>query len=300
MIADDMMSFIKSDIIVFGLGVLLFIIATLWFIFKKLIWILIPISSCFFSVLIMMGLLGLLGWKVTVISSNFIALMLILTMAMNIHISTRFLQLKNDFPNLDNFKTITMTTGKMFWPIAYTVLTTICAFLSLIFSGIKPIIDFGWMMTLGLITSFIITFTLLPTLLNFMSNNNTKIKEDSESKITSFFGKISINYKNSIFIITGLVIVLSIIGISRLEVENSFINYFNKNTEIYKGMKLIDENLGGTTPLEVILKFPEKIEIEKNKDDEFDDWGDEDETKMMKNTGLQKIKLIKFKQFITI
>ena len=277
MIADDMMSFIKSDIIVFGLGVLLFIIATLWFVFRKLIWIIVPISSCFFSVLIMTGLLGLLGWKVTVISSNFIALMLILTMAMNIHMSTRFLQLRNDHPKLTNFEVISMTTKKMFWPIIYTVLTTICAFLSLIFSGIKPIIDFGWMMTLGLIASFLITFSLLPTLLRFMSNNNIKIKEDSNSKITSFFGKISINNKNYIFIITGVVIILSIIGISRLEVENSFINYFNKNTEIYKGMKLIDENLGGTTPLEVILKFPDKLKVEAGEDDEFEDWGDEED-----------------------
>ncbi|MDC0539310.1 MMPL family transporter [Candidatus Pelagibacter sp.] len=275
MITDDMMSFIKSDIIVFGLGVLLFIIATLWFIFRKLIWIIVPISSCFFSVLIMTGLLGLLGWKVTVISSNFIALMLILTMAMNIHMSTRFLQLREDFPNLDNLKIITMTTNKMFWPIIYTVLTTICAFLSLVFSGIKPIIDFGWMMTLGLITSFIITFTLLPTLLSFMSNNKVKVKEDTDSKITSFFGKISINNKSIIFLITGLVIILSVVGISKLEVENSFINYFNKNTEIYKGMKLIDEKLGGTTPLEVILKFPENIALESTEDDEFESWDDE-------------------------
>jgi predicted RND superfamily exporter protein len=276
MIADDMMSFIKSDIIVFGLGVLFFIIATLWFIFRKLIWIIIPISSCLFSVIIMTGLLGILGWKVTVISSNFIALMLILTMAMNIHMSTRFLQLRNDFPNLKNFEIISMTTKKMFWPIIYTVLTTVCAFLSLIFSGIKPIIDFGWMMTLGLIISFIITFSLLPTLLGFISNNNIKIKEDSDSKITSFFGKISINNKNSIFVVTSLVIILSVIGISRLEVENSFINYFNKNTEIYKGMKLIDENLGGTTPLEIILKFPDKVKVNTDEDDEFEDWGSEE------------------------
>ena len=98
MIADDMMTFIKSDIVVFGLGVFLFIIATLWYVFRKLIWIIVPISSCFFSVIIMTGLLGLLGWKVTVISSNFIALMLILTMAMNIHMSTRFLQLRENYP----------------------------------------------------------------------------------------------------------------------------------------------------------------------------------------------------------
>ena len=276
MIADDMMSFIKSDIIVFGLGVLLFIIATLWFVFRKLIWIIVPISSCFFSVVIMMGLLGLLGWKVTVISSNFIALMLILTMAMNIHISTRFLQLKNEFPNKDNLEILSVTTGKMFWPILYTVLTTIFAFLSLIFSGIKPIIDFGWMMTFGLITSFIITFTLLPTLLNFAPSKNISIKKEGNSKIASFFSQFSQSNSNVVLITTAVVIILSVIGISRLEVENSFINYFNKNTEIYKGMKLIDEELGGTTPLEVILKFPKKEKNTSEEDDEFEEWEDDD------------------------
>jgi len=297
MIADDMMSFIKSDIIVFGIGVLLFIIATLWFVFRKLIWIIVPISSCFFSVLIMTGLLGLVGWKVTVISSNFIALMLILTMAMNIHMSTRFLQLRNDFPDLKNLEIISMTTGKMFWPILYTVLTTVCAFLSLIFSGIKPIIDFGWMMTLGLITSFIITFSLLPTLLNFISNNNVEIKEDSGSKITSFFEKISINNKGIIFLTTAIIIILSVIGISRLEVENSFINYFNKNTEIYKGMKLIDEKLGGTTPLEVILKFGniETVDSETKEDDEFEDW-EEDESQNDQKYWFTKDKIDRIKK----
>jgi predicted RND superfamily exporter protein len=278
MIADDMMTFIKSDIVVFGLGVLLFIIATLWFIFRKLIWIIVPISSCLFSVVIMMGLLGILGWKVTVISSNFIALMLILTMAMNIHMSTRFLQLRKDYPAKNNFEIISLTTNKMFWPILYTVLTTVFAFLSLIFSGIKPIIDFGWMMTFGLTTSFFITFTLLPTLLNFAPTKNMSLKIEQNSKITNFLGYLSLNNKNKIFGVTGIVIILSLVGISKLKVENSFINYFNKNTEIYKGMKLIDEELGGTTPLEVILKFPmtEKNDV-STEDDEFEDWGDEED-----------------------
>ena len=279
MIADDMMTFIKDDIVVFGLGVLLFIIATLWFIFRKLIWIIVPISSCLFSVIIMMGLLGILGWKVTVISSNFIALMLILTMAMNIHISTRFIQLRKDFPSKNNFQIISLTTNKMFWPIIYTVFTTVFAFLSLIFSGIKPIIDFGWMMTFGLITSFIITFTLLPTLLNFVTVSNISFEKEQESKITNFLCQISLNNKKTIFGVTVIVIILSVLGISKLEVENSFINYFNKNTEIYKGMKLIDEELGGTTPLEVILKFPEQEKEEVlNEDDEFNDWEDEEDT----------------------
>ena len=275
MIADDMMTFIKNDIVVFGIGVLFFIIATLWFVFRKLIWILVPIGSCFVSVIIMMGLLGLLGWKVTVISSNFIALMLILTMAMNIHMSTRFLQLKENFPNKNILDLIITTTSKMFWPILYTVLTTIIAFLSLIFSDIKPIIDFGWMMTLGLITSFIITFTLLPTLINFLPKEKIFLTKYKESIITSFFANTSLKNNRIIFILTSVIIIISFLGISRLEVENSFINYFSKKTEIYKGMKLIDEKLGGTTPLEVILKFPKKDQKKDSDDDEFEDWGDE-------------------------
>ena len=276
MIADDMMSFIKNDIVVFGIGVLLFIIVTLWFVFRKIIWIILPLSSCFFSVLIMTGLLGLLGWKVTVISSNFIALMLILTMAMNIHMSTRFLQLKKNNSSLKNSELIFMTTEKMFWPIIYTVLTTICAFLSLILSEIKPIIDFGWMMTLGLITSFLITFTLLPSLLNLLSTEEVNVEEQTNSKITEFFANLSIKNKPIILITTIIIIGASILGITRLEVENSFINYFSKKTEIYKGMKLIDEKLGGTTPFDVILKFPEAKKLEIKDDDEFKDWEDEE------------------------
>jgi len=291
MIADDMMTFIKSDIVVFGLGVLLFIIATLWYIFRKLIWILVPISSCFFSVIIMTGLLGLLGWKVTVISSNFIALMLILTMAMNIHMSTRFLQLKENFPHKNVLDILILTTKKMFWPILYTVMTTIIAFLSLIFSEIKPIIDFGWMMTMGLVISFIITFTLLPTLINFVPKKNVSLIKYEKSKITSFFSKLSQEYQKSIFILTGIVILFSIIGISRLEVENSFINYFSKKTEIYKGMKLIDEKLGGTTPLEVILKFP-KNKTETS-DDEFEDWENENNEEDEKKYWFTKDKIDK-------
>ena len=276
MIADDMMTFIKNDIVVFGVGVLLFIIATLWFVFRKLIWIIVPISSCFFSVIIMTGLLGILNWKVTVISSNFIALMLILTMAMNIHMSTRFLQLRKKFSKLDNFEILKKTTNKMFWPIFYTVLTTVCAFLSLVFSEIKPIIDFGWMMTLGLITSFAITFTLLPTLLNFISSKNVDLQDPKNSRVTSFLSDVAINKKKIIFPSTIIIIIVSLYGISKLEVENSFINYFNKKTEIYKGMKLIDDKLGGTTPLEVIIKFGAENELQSNEDDEFEDWGDDE------------------------
>ena len=274
MIADDMMSFIKNDIIIFGVGVLIFIIATLWFVFKKLVWVIIPLISCLFSVVVMLGLLGLLGWKVTVISSNFIALMLILTMAMNIHLSTRFLQLKKEMSSSNKIKIVTTATNKMFLPILYTGLTTICAFLSLVFSGIKPVIDFGWMMTIGILTSMITTFTLLPSLVNVIDEKNVySLEATSDSKITNILSNFTQKNKSIIYASSLIFIFISLIGISKLKVENSFINYFDKDTEIYKGMKLIDDELGGTTPLEIILKFPKNDENEIIKEDE-DDWGE--------------------------
>ncbi len=282
MIADDMMTYIKNDIIVFGIGVFLFIVITLWLIFRNIKWVIMPLLGCASSVAIMVGLLGLLGWKVTVISSNFIALMLILNMAMNIHITVRFLQFKKEFPNYTNEEAVLKSANKMFLPILYTVLTTICAFLSLIFSGIKPIIDFGWMMTLGLTASILVTFTLLPSLLNtFAKVEDINIEEAEKSKITSALSNFTKKYTKLIFGLSIFVICLSVYGISKLEVENSFINYFDEETEIYKGMKKIDEELGGTTTLDVILKFP--IKEKKDSDDEFSEW-DDDENKDDKST----------------
>ena len=278
MIADDMMTYVKSDIIVFGIGVFLFIILTLWFIFRKLKWVVMPLVGCATSVVVMIGLLGLIGWKVTVISSNFIALMLILNMAMNIHVTVRFLQLKKEFPQLSKDQAVFEASRKMMLPILYTVLTTICAFLSLVLSGIKPIIDFGLMMTLGLVVSLLITFLLLPSLINILSSENEiGLKDTEKSLITSALGSFTKNNKILIFGSTLIIIVLSIIGIFKLEVENSFINYFNKETEIYKGMKKIDEDLGGTTPLNIILKFPKNLKETEKSDDEFDEWEEDNE-----------------------
>ena len=274
MISDDMITFIKNDIVVFGVGVFLFIILTLWLIFKKIKLVSIPLLGCAFSVGMMVGVLGLLGWKVTVISSNFIALMLILNMAMNIHVTVRFLQIKKEFPDLSLKDSVYEATSKMFLPILYTVLTTICAFLSLIFSGIKPIIDFGLMMTLGLIVSIFITFTLIPVLLSiFGADENAEIKAQEKSRITSLLGQFAKNNTIIIFSTSVLIIFLSVYGISKLEVENSFINYFDKKTEIYKGMKQIDEKLGGTTPLDIIIKFPKKEEADEG--EEFSEWDDD-------------------------
>ena len=255
MIADDMITFIKNDIVIFGFGVFAFIIFILWMVFRNLKWVAFPLINCFSSILIMVGFLGALQWKVTVISSNFIALMLILTISMNIHYLVRYIQIKNENENATPIDLVVKTSSNIFYPIFYAVLTTICAFMSLVFSDIKPVMDFGWMMTYGLLVSFALSFLLLPSLiLIFNPKVSVQIKE-KKSKFAELLAYISTQFPKLIYSLSVFLIVFSINGISKLKVENSFINYFSSKTEIYKGMKNIDEKLGGTTPLEIILKF---------------------------------------------
>ena len=267
MIADDMITFIKNDIVIFGFGVFAFIIFILWMVFRNLKWVAFPLINCFSSILIMVGFLGALQWKVTVISSNFIALMLILTISMNIHYLVRYIQIKNENKNLTPIDLVTKTSSSIFYPIFYAVLTTICAFMSLVFSDIKPVMDFGWMMTYGLLVSFALSFLLLPSLiLVFNPKASVQIKE-KKSKFAELLAHISTQFPKLIYSLSVFLIIFSIYGISKLKVENSFINYFSSKTEIYKGMKNIDEKLGGTTPLEIILKFKKTTVV--NKEDDF-------------------------------
>ena len=279
MIADDLISFVKKDITVFGSGVFVFIIITLWFIFRDIRWVIFPLLSCFLSISIMVGMLGYLNWKVTVISSNFISLMLILTMEINIHYVERYKQLQAEFPKKkENFLTY-LTTTKILTPILYAVLTTALAFLSFIFCDIKPVIDFGLMMTLGLFISLFVSMILLPYLIIKFKPKASPVHKSKESKIAKFFETIAINQKFLVLTFSSIIFILSIYGMTKLKVENSFINYFDKNTEIYKGMKLIDEKLGGTTPLDIILKFKESESKSTFADDEFFQGSSSDEYK---------------------
>jgi len=274
MITDDMVSFIKNDLLVFGIGVFVFLVVMLSIIFRKPRWVILPLLSCAFAGALMIGLLGLVGWNVTVISSNFISLMLIITMSMNVHLVVRYRQLRNDLPDLNQQDLVMEMASKMVWPCLYTALTTIMAFGSLVVSGIKPVIDFGWMMTIGLTVTFVTTFLLFPALLVLMKKPELEQDKLDGFQMMHTLSVFTVNHGNKILLLSVLLVVVSGIGISKLEVENSFINYFSKDTEIYRGLKLIDDKLGGTTSLDIILKFEEEPEEELSGDlaDEEDDF----------------------------
>ncbi len=259
MITDDMVTFVRNDLMVFGGGVLAFLIIILTVIFRKFRWIVLPLLSCFYAGSIMIGVLGLIGWKVTVISSNFLALMLIITISMNIHLIVRYLQLHRDHPGDDQLKLVRTTAHKMVRPCLYTALTTIIGFSSLIVSDIKPVIDFGWMMSAGLAVTFATSFLLFPTLLLVMGKSESKATVDSgRFLLPAYLARLTEFQGNKILALAVMLSVMGVSGIMLLRVENSFINYFSDDTEIYQGLKLIDEELGGTTPLEILIKFEDE------------------------------------------
>jgi uncharacterized protein len=285
MVSDDMVTFIRNDLKVFGVGMALFLIGTLWLIFRKWRWILLPMITCALSVLVMMGLLGMLDWRVTVISSNFISLQLIMTMSLAIHLIVRYRELVKTEPEMDQRALVTEAVRSKFVPCLYTTLTTIAGFCSLLICDILPVINFGWMMTLGLIVSLLITFALFPAAM-MLVDRDPDGRAGKPGFLPPIFAGITENWGNAVLAGAGIVAFVTAIGINRLEVENSFINYFKESTEIYQGMTFIDQQLGGTTPLEVIIQFegigdsstatePAKAPVAGDGDSDFDEFGDD-------------------------
>ena len=253
MIADDTITFVKNDMMVFGFGVLIFILLVLYLIFRSPIWIAIALSNCIFSLILMVGVVSFLNWKITVISSNFISLMLILSLSMTVHIIVRYRQIINDNKNLERINLIKNCCLKMVYPCLFTALTTIFAFGTLYSSGIKPVMDFGLMMCLGLTITLATSFIYLPIILSFFNlKNNLNLASNTSNNILLRLAK---NYQLLVIISFFFMFIVGIYGVQLLKVENSFVDYFKKDTEIYKGMKKIDQKLGGTTPLDIIIQF---------------------------------------------
>jgi uncharacterized protein len=260
MIADDIIGFVRKDLMVFGVAVLVVIIATLAVIFRQRRWVILPLVCSVAVVIVMAGLLGVLKWPVTVISSNFISLLLILTLSMNIHLVVRYRELLRLNPEWNQRWLVMSTVRQIVVPCVYMTLTTGVAFISLISSGIRPVINFGWIMTFGIVVAFLMTFVLLPALLMILGKNKDIGDGGDSGWVTHQLARFTLRNGRLILVSSLAVAVFTIIGVSKLIVENSFIDYFDEQTEIYQGMTVIDQRLGGTTPLEVIVSFDKNDE----------------------------------------
>ena len=275
MITADMIGFIEHDLETFGLGVLAFLILILCLFFKKFRWVTLPVGCCTITVLVMVGFLGLMDWRVTVISSNFVSILLIITMSLTIHLIVRYRDINDTTPGLGQKELVWETVRLMAQPCFYTAITTIVAFVSLIISGIRPVIDFGWIMTIGIALAFVLNFIFFPAALVLLNAEPPGFAKDRSRRFTLSIAAFTNRNRNVILYGSVLLAVVSAIGISKLEVENRFIDHFKSNTEIYQGMEVIDRKLGGTTPLDIVMNPDQKYfdylkaAKEKNQDEDF-------------------------------
>jgi len=264
MVADDMISFVKSDIKTYGTSVILIMTFVLWLIFRQIRYVMIPITVAFSAVMITAGIYALFGFEVTVISSNFVSMQLIMAISLSIHLVSNYRENYINNPDLTQNELISLTMKKMVLPMSFVVLSSVAAYMSLISSGILPVINFGWMMAVASCISFLFAIVFSPAILMALKKKNPVQTYDKFTKITLTFANITKNYPKTIYLVSLGVVIFSILGTTQLVVENSVINYFKEKTEIYQGMKKIDEKLGGTTPLEVVVRFPKQESTEES------------------------------------
>ncbi|MFL2692478.1 MAG: RND family transporter [Gammaproteobacteria bacterium] len=277
MIASDMISFIKSDLQYFALGVLIMFVLTLSIIFKKVRWVAMPLVSSALIALFVIGFLGWMDWRVTVVSSNFISLLLIISISLTIHLIVRYQELFEFNPSLNKTELVSLTIEQMLKPCFYTALTTIIAFASLGVSEIKPVIDFGKMMVAGIFFAFIFSFILFPIFMLLFTSDQGKESKDFSKGVTVVFSSLTERFGNYIIIVALFLFSISLYGVNQLTVENRFIDYFKPSTEIYKGMELLDTKLGGTAPLEIVINAPIGWDQNTEEDNFDDDFGFEDD-----------------------
>ncbi|MBT6315517.1 MAG: MMPL family transporter [Gammaproteobacteria bacterium] len=271
MIADDLVTFVRGDLSSFSFGVLAFIILALGLIFRKLRWVALPLACCAIAGVTMVGILGLMDWRVTVVSSNFISLLLIITISLTVHLTVRYRELRATRRSSNHDKLMRHAILSMFKPCLYTGLTTAVAFGSLIVSGISPIISFGWMMVIGVFVALVVVFGVFPAVLSLLPQDQTKLSSDLRLGVTTGLARLTARLNNQVLAIYAVITLLSIVGLAQLKVENSFIDYFREKTEIFQGMTLFDEKLGGTLSFDVIVDLPDEPEDVDGFDDGFGD-----------------------------
>ena len=275
MIADDMIAFVRSDLATYGLATLLLCSLCLFVYYLQLRYVFLAIFICLVCVGVASGLFGLLGFEITVISSNYIALQLIITLSVVIHLINSYREFFRKKSSFSQKAIVYLALKERMSPCFFAIFTTIIGFISLVFSDIRPIISLGVMMSASITLSLIFSFWLFGSIMSLLSKKSVNTAFERYFSLTTLCAKIALNLRarKVVFAISALGLCVGLWGISKLSVENSFIGYFKENTDIYKGMKLIDNKLGGTVPLDIIISFKKDKKEPRNSslDDEFAD-----------------------------
>ena len=255
MIADDMVGYVRSDLATYGLGALVLLLACFWLFFRQIKFIVLPLIICAYSVVLAAGLFGFLGFEITVISSNFIALQLIITVSVCIHLIVAYREFSARFHAFSQRQLVYAVLRERARPCFFAIFTTIVGFMSLIFCDIKPVISLGIMMSVGIFISLLVAFGIFGAIMSLQTRTHNNRSFERSFKFTLWCAETALRSRRAVYGMCAAAVIFGLYGISQLRVENSFIGYFKESTDIHAGMKVIDTNLGGTIPLDIIVKF---------------------------------------------
>lgn len=255
MIADDMVGYVRSDLTTYGLGALVLLLACFWLFFRQAKFILLPLIICAYSVVLAAGLFGFLSFEVTVISSNFIALQLIITVSVCIHLIVAYREFSARFHAFSQRQLVYAVLRERARPCFFAIFTTVIGFMSLIFCDIKPVISLGIMMSVGISISLVTAFGVFGAVMSLLRRTHNNRSFEQHFKFTLWCAETALRSRGAVYGMCAAAVLFGLYGISQLRVENSFIGYFKKSTDIRAGMEVIDTNLGGTIPLDIVVKF---------------------------------------------
>ncbi len=255
MIADDMVDYVRSDLATYGLGALVLLLACFWLFFRQAKFILLPLIICAYSVVLAAGLFGFLDFEITVISSNFIALQLIITVSVCIHLIVAYREFSARFHTFSQRQLVYAVLRERAMPCFFAIFTTVIGFMSLIFCDIKPVISLGIMMSVGISISLVTAFGVFGAIMSLLKRTHNNRSFEQHFKFTLWCAETALRSRGVVYGVCAAAVIFGLYGISQLRVENSFIGYFKKSTDIRAGMEVIDTNLGGTIPLDIVVKF---------------------------------------------
>lgn len=274
MVASDMVQMVREDMTKFALVILGLLIVTLYGFFRRLRWVLFPLGTSALAILFMLGILGALNQPITAVSANFIALITIVTISFTIHLITRYRELYDEYKDDAAQCALAFETMRSkLAPCLYTALTTIVAFGSLLTADIVPVVDFGWIMCVGIVVSLFVTYSFFASVLVLLPKNELAQASKNSPWLTRWFAKISTESSGTVITAGVLVFVLAVLGVTQITLGNRLVEYFRGDTEIRQGLNFIDQQLGGTLPLEVVVQFPPYVPEEQIEGDDFDDFG---------------------------
>lgn len=251
----SLIEFVSHDVRVFGVASFALFVLGFAAIYRRVRWATFPILACLLPVVLILGAMAALNQKLTVITANLPLLLFVVMLPFTVYFIERYRERRAHGTGESHADSTADSATDVWVPCLYSCTTAMAGFASLLTSGVKPVRWFGLMMTIGLAVGLACVFLFLPA-----ATVRLGAIEDPRAKATPQPTAVVRILERIVLSVPALIAIVGLAfyglgawGCTRLTVENKFIDYFKQDSEVYRGLEYIDQHMGGTTPLDVVL-----------------------------------------------